>query len=212
MYVCGIDVHKIHLWVHIKDAKGTDVFSTTVRRDPKGLQTLKSICQQYQVSMVIMESTSTYWKAIYLVLEKLKIECCVVNAYQLKVLGKHKSDERDAELLATWGLLKVLNTSFITSLEVDQLRQLVRARVDMLNRRTTVISQMKTMLEGGYPGVTEALKNLNLHYAQLFLKNWSDLRNRALDFQAWVDSVEDGRVRKALLRRRDILAFWWEHP
>ena len=153
MNVCGIDVHKIHLWVHIKDVKGNDVFATTVRRDPKGLQSLGRLCQQYHVSKVIMESTSTYWKAIYQVLHKQQIECCVVNAYQLKVLGKHKTDERDAELLATWGLLNVLNTSFIPSLEVDQLRQLVRTRVNAQNRKTTVVSQMKTMLEGSCPGV-----------------------------------------------------------
>jgi transposase len=140
-----------------------------------------------------MESTSTCWKAIYQVLAKLKIECCVVNAYQLIVLGIYKTDERDAELLAIWGLLNVLNTSFIPSLEVDQLRQLVRARVNMLNRRPTEISLMKTMLEGSCPGVTEALKNLNLHYAQLFLKNCLTPETELWTFKDWLTVLRNAR-------------------
>ncbi|NIQ04180.1 MAG: IS110 family transposase [Candidatus Korarchaeota archaeon] len=212
MNVCGIDVHKIHLWVHIKDDKGNDVFATTFRRNPKGLQSLKRLCQQNHVSKAIMESTSTYWKPVYQILDKVRIECAVVNAYQLKVLGKHKTDDRDAELLATWGLLNVLNSSFIPSIEVHQLRELVRTRVATQNRKGAIISRMKTMLEGSCPGVTEALKNLNLLYAQLFLESWGQQERVNLTFEQWVDTIDDGRVRKGLIRRKSVLGYWWDHP
>ena len=202
--VIGIDVHKILLWVHIKDEKGNDIFKSKFRRNPKGLQSLKKLCQQYQVDKVIMESTSTYWYPVYNKLKTVCNECCVVNAYQLKVLGRHKTDDRDAELLATWGLLNILTTSYIPSLEVHQLRELIRTRISKQERKSGIISRLKGMLEGICPGITTVLKNLNHLNAQLFLKNWGKSK---LNYEQWIETISDGRIRSALLKRRSILEY-----
>jgi transposase len=127
-----------------------------------------------------MESTSTYWYPVYKQLgkiEDLQNEHCVVNASQLKVMGRHKTDVGDAELLANWRLKNTLKASFITSLEIHHLRQLIRTRVDLHYRKTTVISQLKIRLEGFCPGITDALKNLNALSSQLFLQAWASVKS-----------------------------------
>ena len=207
--VIGIDVHKILLWVHIKDEKGNDIFKSEIRRNPKGLQSLYRLCQQYHVEKAVMESTSTYWYPVYQKLKTVCNECCVVNAYQLKVLGRHKTDEKDAELLATWGLLNILTTSYIPSIEIHQLRELIRTRISKQNRKSGIISRLKTMLEGVCPGITAVLRDLNLLNAQLFLQNWGKSK---LSYVQWLETIKDGRIRKALITRRSIMEYWWNNP
>lgn len=65
------------------------------------------------------------------------------------------------------------------------------------------------MLEGDCPGITSALKDLNALNAQLFLNNWG---KSILAFQKWIETIDDGRIRKALLKRSDLLEYWWKHP
>jgi transposase len=96
-------------------------FSSTFRRDPKGLQELVEFCSSHQVKQVAMESTSTYWYPVYKELgkiEDLQNERCVVNASQLIVMGSHKIDVRDTELLANCRLNNTLKASFIPSPEI----------------------------------------------------------------------------------------------
>lgn len=98
MNVCGLDVHKSRCWVHIQDENGV-LHKSSILRTPEGLEKLQQILHEHQTSKVIMESTNTYWIPIYRLINP-NIECCVINAFQRKVLGKHKTDERDAEDLA----------------------------------------------------------------------------------------------------------------
>ena len=78
--------HKSRCWVHIRDEGGI-VLETTIVRDLGGLEALVKLYEKHEVEKVVMESTSTYWIPIYRRLEK-QLECCVINAYQRKVLGK----------------------------------------------------------------------------------------------------------------------------
>ena len=209
MKVCGIDVHKSRCWVHIRDENGV-LHESTFIRDPEGLETIYELLLKYQVNKVIMESTNSYWLPIYRLLCD-NYECIVINAFQRKVLGKHKTDVRDAEDLARWGLLDVVNASYVPSLAVQELRQLVRARTGVLQNRTAVVSQLKALLEGQCPGLTRALKDLNSKYAQVYLRDWRVGCNKS-QFKEWVKDIPDHKTRAALLRREKILSYWWERP
>lgn len=209
MIVSGLDVDKSRVWVHVLDEKGNTLFATDVARDHIGLTKLQRYMVKYHVTKVVMESTSTYWMPIHVCLKRFVREICVVNAYQLKVLGKHKTDKRDAELLATWGLLNVLQASYVPDMVIHELRQLVRTRVTTLQNRNASISQVKTLLEGICPGITTELKNFNSNYTQFYLQAWGkDDRS----FKQFVDSVEHKLTRNALLKRQEILSYWWKRP
>lgn len=87
----------------------------------------------------------------------------------MKLLGRHKTDEKDAKLLATWGLLNILSSSYIPSLEVHQRCQLIRSRIDLHTHLRGVIAQIKNIIEGECPCLTPSLGKLNGKYAQHFL-------------------------------------------
>jgi transposase len=212
MIVSGLDIDKPRIWVHIVNDQGDTIFTTNIPRNPRGLVSLKSIMTKFKVDRVVMESTSSYWKSLYTMLQAVVPELCVVNAYQLKVLGKHKTDKRDAHLLATWGLLNVLQASYVPDLVIQDLRQLVRTRVSALKHRTTAISQLKTMLEGECPGITSVLKNLNASYSQAFLNCWGKAEWLEFSFAEFLASIKHKASRDALERREEVLGYWWEHP
>ncbi len=209
MKVCGLDVHKSRCWVHIRDENGV-ICETTFLRTPEGLETLYTLVSDHQVTKIVMESTNSYWLPIYRLLHK-NFDCYVINAYQRKVLGKHKTDTRDAEDLARWGLLDVVTASYVPSLEIQELRQLVRTRTNVLQTRTAVVSQLKALLEGQCSGLTSELKSLESKYAQLYLHDWRKSHPQP-SFQDWISLQSHTSTREALLRRKKVLSYWWERP
>jgi transposase len=209
MKVCGLDVHKSRCWVHIRDENGV-ICETTFSRTPEGLETIHNLLSDHQVTKIVMESTNSYWLPIYRLLHN-KFDCYVINAYQRKVLGKHKTDTRDAEDLARWGLLDVVSASYVPSLEIHELRQLVRTRTTVLQNRTAVVSQLKALLEGQCPGLTSALKKFESKYTQLYFHDWRS-KSSQISFKEWVDLQSHTSTRSALLRRKLVLSYWWERP
>lgn len=206
--VCGLDIHKSDVWVHIRDFRGV-IKETTFERTTEGLVKLQQCIQDNHVSAVIMESTNTYWRKVYETLIEVA-KCVVVNAHQLKELGKHKTDERDADLLARCYMCNLIRYSFVPSKEVYDLRQLTRKRTNYVKRQTGIVNQLKSRLEGNCPGVTTYLKVIRAAFVQTFLRKWG---TPDLSFEEFVEQIEDGRSRKALERRFvDLLPFWNNPP
>jgi transposase len=53
--------------------------------------------RHWHVQRVVMESTSTYWKGVYYLLEAEGFDCWLVNAREVKnVPGRAKTDRADA--------------------------------------------------------------------------------------------------------------------
>jgi hypothetical protein len=60
--------------------------------------------RQWHVQRVVMESTSTYWKGVYYLLEAEGFECWLVNAREVKnVPGRAKTDLLTELLQGFWG-------------------------------------------------------------------------------------------------------------
>lgn len=51
-----------------------------------------------------MERTGIYWKPMYNLLEGLELELLVVNAKDIKAVPGRKTDAKDAERIAGFGL------------------------------------------------------------------------------------------------------------
>ena len=87
-----------------------------------------------QVSLVVMEATSDYWKPFYYLLEEAGFEVLLVNARQVKNLPGRKSDVSDATWLAQLGAHGLVRGSFVPPPPIRELRDLTRARAMMTRR------------------------------------------------------------------------------
>jgi transposase len=88
-----------------------------------------------QVSLVVMEATSDYWKPFYYLLEDAGFEVMLVNARQVKNLPGRKTDVSDAAWLAQLGAHGLVRASFVPPAPIRELRDLTRARTMMTRER-----------------------------------------------------------------------------
>ena len=103
------------------------------------------ICQE--VTLCVMEATSTYWKPPFYLLEDA-IECWVVNARDVKnVPGRPKTDRLDAVWLAKLAERGMLRPSFIPPPWQRELRDLCRYRRTLVQERTREKQRAEKLLE-----------------------------------------------------------------
>ena len=63
--------------------------------------------------MIAMESTASYWKPLYNILEASELSAMVVNAHHMKAVPGRKTDVKDAEWIADLLQHGLLKTSYI---------------------------------------------------------------------------------------------------
>src|SRR5664280_283972 len=81
-----------------------------------------------QVTLVVMEATSDYWKPFYYLLEAGPFEVMLVNARHVKNLPGRTTDVSDAAWLAQLGAHGLVRGSFVPPEPIRQLRDLTRTR------------------------------------------------------------------------------------
>ena len=107
---CGIDVHKKLIVACFRCGKKQEVreFGATTRE----LLELADWLKEGGCEMVAMESTASYWKPLYNILESSDLNAMVVNARHMKAVPGRKTDVKDAEWIADLlqhGLLNVVS-------------------------------------------------------------------------------------------------------
>jgi len=88
---------------------------------------LKEFIKSKGCSVVGMESTGSYWKPIYNLLELENIKILLVNAEHIKNVPGRKTDVKDAEWIASLLQHGLLQGSFVPDREQRKLRELVRS-------------------------------------------------------------------------------------
>jgi transposase len=112
---------------------------------------LREYLIEQQVSCVMMEATSDYWKPFYYVLEDAGFEVMLVNAKHVKNLPGRKSDVSDAVWLAEVCAHGLARASFIPPPEIRELRDLTRTRTIIARERVREITRLEKRLES--PGI-----------------------------------------------------------
>jgi transposase len=143
---CGLDVHKktVVACVFTRGAKEIRTFGTMTADLEEMIAWLQATgCQQ-----VAMESTGSYWKPIYNLLEAEGMPAMVVNAQHVKAVPGRKTDVKDAEWLADLLRHGLLNPSFIPNREQRELAELVRYRRSLVQMRTAESNRLQKVLEG----------------------------------------------------------------
>ena len=101
-----------------------------------------------QVTCVVMEATSDYWKPFYYLLEDLPgVEVLLVNAHHVKTLPGRKTDVADATWLAQLGAHGLVRGSFVPPAEIRQLRDLTRTRTAITRERAREAQRLEKLLE-----------------------------------------------------------------
>ena len=147
---CGIDVHKktvvaclLASGLQGQVSRETRTFGTTTRE----LLALSDWLLASECTHVAMESTGSYWKPVYNVLESSFV-LVVVNAHHLKVVPGRKTDVRDAEWIADLLRHGLVRPSFIPSRPERELRELTRYRTSLVAERSAELNRIQKVLEG----------------------------------------------------------------
>lgn len=142
----GIDVHKQTAVVCAVTPEGKDqrTFDTKMAHLKAMAQWLKAS----GISIVAMESTGSYWKPIYNVLEAAGIEVVLVNARDFRNVPGRKTDVKDAEWLADLLRHGLLRGSYIPDRAQRELKELVRYRRSLIEEQSREANRIQKVLEG----------------------------------------------------------------
>lgn len=99
-----------------------------------------------EVTLVVIEATSDYWKPFYYVLAE-DLNVILVNARQVKNLPGRKTDVSDAAWLAQLGAHGLVRPSFVPDQPVRELRDLTRARTQLTRGRGQIVQRLEKLLE-----------------------------------------------------------------
>ena len=156
---CGIDVHKKLIVACLRKGNKHVVreFGATTRELLKMADWLKENgCQ-----MVAMESTASYWKPLYNILESSDLKAMVVNARHMKAVPGRKTDVKDAEWIADLLQHGLLQASYIPDKDQRELRELVRYRKSLVAERTQELNRLQKMLEGANIKLSGTVNDIN---------------------------------------------------
>jgi transposase len=114
-----------------------------------------------RVTRVVVESTSDYWRPFYYLLEAAGLTVWLVNAAQVKnVPGRPKTDKIDAVWLAKLAERSMLSPSLVPTEPMRQVRDLARARFDLVEDRTRVKQRIEKLLEDALIKISAVLTDL----------------------------------------------------
>jgi transposase len=98
------------------------------------------------VTHAAMESTGTYWKPVYHLLEG-RCELLLVNAQHIKRVPGRKTDVRDCEWIAQLLQHGLLKPSFVPPAPIRGLRDLTRQRAQLMAEVNRVANRIQKVLE-----------------------------------------------------------------
>jgi len=145
----GIDVAKEFLKVCVMTGPLTGEahverrrYGTTVAE----LEKLRDWLVQEGVTHVVMESTGSYWKPVFNVLENA-VKVYLANPQEVKNRKGHKTDDKDGWWLAHLLRHAMIHPSFIPPRPIRELRDLTRRRKKLIECGTAEKNRVQKVLE-----------------------------------------------------------------
>ena len=156
---CGVDVHKKLIVACFKQGRKQEIreFGATTRE----LLEMADWLTEGGCEKVAMESTGSYWKPVYNILESTGLNAIVVNAQHMRAVPGRKSDVSDAEWIADLLRHGLLKASFIPDKDRRELRELVRYRKSLIKEQASEVNRLQKVLEGANIKLSGTIKNIN---------------------------------------------------
>jgi transposase len=144
----GVDVHQRFLVVCLSSVEGGQRRKEirSFRNETADLLALRAWLVQERCSAVGMESTGVYWMPVYRRLEGF-FELIVANAQHIKAVPGRKTDVQDADWIADLLQHGLLTPSFVPSQQQQDLRDLTRLRVSLVQERARLVNRVHKVLE-----------------------------------------------------------------
>lgn len=220
---CGLDVHKKSVTSCIITPKGKKIrtFGTMTPDIFEMVDWLK----QNKCKDVAMESTGSFWRPIYNILELCKLNVNVINAQHIKNVPGRKTDVKDAQWIATCFRLGLVKSSFIPDRQDRELRDLVRARDSLTRDRSTHINRIAKTLEECNIKLSSVATDINGVSGRLMLDAIADgeidsavlaelakgrLKKKKNDLQRALSGIISPHQRMMIAMYRDIIKFFDE--
>ena len=165
---CGIDVHKKLIVACFRCGREQEIrdFGATTRE----LLELADWLRDGGCEMAAMESTASYWKPLFNILESSGLKAMVVNASHMKAVPGRKTDVKDAEWIADLLQHGLLKPSYIPDRDQRELRELVRYRKSLVGGRTSELNRLQKMLEGANIKLSGTVSDINGKSARSILE------------------------------------------
>ena len=166
---CGIDVHKKLIVACFKKGNKQEIrdFGATTRE----LLEMADWLKEGGCEMIAMESTGSYWKPLYNILETCELKAMVVNAHHMKAVPGRKTDVKDAEWIADLLQHGLLTASYIPDKDQRELRELVRYRKSLVGELNRELNRLQKMLEGANIKISGTITNINGKSARNILEH-----------------------------------------
>jgi transposase len=113
------------------------------------------------VEVVVMESTSDYWRVWYYLLEAAGLSVALVSpSHARQLAGRPKTDRLDCQWLARLAEMGLLRPSFVPPPPVRALRDLTRTRLHLVRDRTRQWQRLEKLLEGALIRLSTAVGSM----------------------------------------------------
>lgn len=145
----GLDVHKKTVVAAVRrvDPAGrVEKFTKTFATMTRDLLALADWLAAQCATIVAMESTGTYWKPVFNLLEG-RFSVVLVNAHHVKQVPGRKTDVKDSEWIAQLLQHGLLRASFIPPRPTRELRDLTRQRTQLVGEKSAVANRIQKTLE-----------------------------------------------------------------
>ena len=145
----GLDVHKKTVVACVRRVHPAGKVSKTIKTFATMTADLLALADWLAaqgVATVAMESTGSYWKPIFNILET-GFTVVLVNAHHMKTVSGRKTDVKDSEWIAQLLQHGLLRPSFIPPRPTRQLRDLTRQRTQLVGQKTAVANRIQKVLE-----------------------------------------------------------------
>lgn len=175
----GVDIGKNKCNVAMMDQQGLIADEFTFANNHQGIEWFSS-----RLSMddkVVMESTGSVWTNLYNHLDSKHIPVVLANPLKTKAIAwaRIKTDEVDARILAHLLRSDLIAESYVPSLELREIRALIRHRLSIVKIRTMVKNKVHALIDKN--GIEAELPNLFSKKGMEWLKS--------LQFQSSLDRL-----------------------
>src|SRR5579859_8035684 len=174
-------------------------FGTTVGE----LKRLREWIEQEQCTHAIMESTGSYWKPVFNVIEGA-LEVALVNPHEVKARKGHKTDAKDAWWLAHLLRHGMITPSFIPKRPQRELRDLTRRRKKLIGAATGEKNRIDKILQDANVKLSNVLSDLFGVSGQLILE-------ALLEGRADAEQIAQFAKRRAKKKVPEIIASVAQH-
>src|SRR3954471_24239367 len=145
----GLDVHKETVVACVRLASGDKVsrevrtFGTTT----SGLLALLAWLTEMAWTHVALEATGIYWRPVWNILSDGAFELILANAAHIKNVPGRKTDVSDAAWIADLLAHGLVRSSFVPEQEVQELRELLRTRKQLVHQQSSHVQRLQKTLE-----------------------------------------------------------------